>query len=227
MDPNPPQGKITISADEIADLYTTNFLNHYNGDRRPFGIYLHAAVGVTLTDHVAGLLQFQRNIAKYQDVYWISNQKLLNWMVNPTDTAGALKSDALSCKMPATDPSNIEICDGIDNNGNGQVDEGLVTQCAFPSSQSSFSTCFGCPTVYPNVSQPVPPAAGNRVFVPDNGCPNEGVWDPIGGKCVNLKRMAKKTPTSPSSNGKNQGHGLGQGALYAGALAILINYFLF
>jgi hypothetical protein len=130
MDPEMPAGMTALTADVVADLYKTNFLKKYNGDRRPMGIYLHAAVGLSLPVHVEGLLKFQKEVsAAYPDVYWISNQKLLKWMNNPTDVKGALTSAALDCLMPAVDPSNPEICDGIDNNGDGTVDEGLYQTC--------------------------------------------------------------------------------------------------
>lgn len=88
-----------------------------------------AAVAVSLPNHMNALLKFQKEVtAKYNDVYWISNQKLLNWMKNATDIEGARHSPELDCLMPATDPSNKEICDGIDNNGDGIIDEGLQTQ---------------------------------------------------------------------------------------------------
>jgi hypothetical protein len=88
-----------------------------------------AAVAVSLPNHMAALVRFQKELtAQYNDVYWISNQKLIAWMKNATDIDGALRSPELDCLMPATDPSNKEICDGIDNNGDGTIDEGLQTQ---------------------------------------------------------------------------------------------------
>ena len=214
MDPNPlPGGNPFVTADDVYNLYMTNFLNHYNGNRTPLGIFLHAASGVTLKAHVDGLLKFQSTIAsQYTDVYWISNQKLLAWMQNPTDVKGALTSAALDCKMPATDPSNVEICDGIDNTGNGQIDQGLFTTCVFGN--SSFSTCFGCPSAYPSITQPVPLSASGRISVPYNGCPDAGVWDPIAGKCVSLKRQTKTVVSSKNDAAAN----------YASMLSIMFSF---
>ncbi|KAI8904389.1 hypothetical protein EDD86DRAFT_242261 [Gorgonomyces haynaldii] len=201
MDPNPLPGTAVSSVDDIYNLYKTNFENHYNGDRLPFGIFLHAAVGVQLPNHVAALVKFQQEIsAKYPDVYWISNQKLLAWMQNATDVQGALTSPQLDCLMPAVDPSNQEVCDGIDNTGNGQIDAGLVKECYYPATQNSFSTCYVCPVSYPTTGSPVPAAQGAaRAFIPDAGCQNGGVWDPYKGQCVTLKRQTKKLPTNPDA----------------------------
>lgn len=74
---------------------------------------------------------------------------------------------------------------GIDNDGDGTVDNGLVANCLIGN--DSFSTCFGCPTVTPNISLAVPPR-GARLTVPDGGCPDNGIWDPTGGSCKTLKR---------------------------------------
>jgi hypothetical protein len=130
----------SLTTDELFNSYKLNFMNHYDSPgRRPYGIYLHAAVGLSLPNHVAALVRFQKEIAaQYSDVYWINNNQLLDWMQAPTDVNDALKSKALDCFPPATDPSNKEICDGIDNTGNGKIDDGLKIECSFPKSQSSF-----------------------------------------------------------------------------------------
>lgn len=142
MDPNlvQPTTESVQSVNHIYNLYKTNFFNHYNSNSRlPFGIYLHAAVSVSLSNHMEALIKFRDFTAEYEDVYWINNQQLLNWIQAPTDITGALTSAALDCLMPATDPSNQEICDGIDNTGNGKIDEGLQTECYYPNIQSGFS----------------------------------------------------------------------------------------
>lgn len=141
MDPEPvPPITGPQSINEIYNVYVTNFKNHYNGDRRPLGIYLHASQGVVLPNHMAALVKFQKDYtSQYSDVYWISNQKLLAWMQSPTDISGALTSAALDCLMPAVDSSNVEICDGIDNDNDGIIDNGLQAQCYYPATQSSFS----------------------------------------------------------------------------------------
>ena len=133
MDPNPvPGGAPAATVDEIFNLYKSNFLTHYNGDRRPLGIYLHAALSLSLPNQIEGLVKFQKEVAsQYSDVYCISNQKLLKWMAAPTDIKGALTSAALDCMMPAVDAGNVEICDGIDNTGDGTIDVGLVSTCQF------------------------------------------------------------------------------------------------
>jgi hypothetical protein len=106
---------------------------------------------------MSALVRFQKEVTSlYNDVYWISNQKLIAWMKNATDIDGALRSPELDCLMPATDPSNKEICDGIDNNGDGTIDEGLQNECYYAAIKASFNTCYGCPSQYPDVNSPTP-----------------------------------------------------------------------
>ena len=45
--------------------------------------------------------------------------------------------------------------------------------------------------------------------VPDSGCPNAGTWDPVGGRCVALKRKAKPVATYTIVTDKENGLGAG------------------
>ncbi|EGF78635.1 hypothetical protein BATDEDRAFT_90388 [Batrachochytrium dendrobatidis JAM81] len=208
MDPD-PLPKATpgpMPASDIFDLLKTNFNNRYTSTRLPLGIYLHAAVAVTQPNYITGVRMFMDWIRSsgHNDVYWVSNQQLLAWMQNPTDIAGSVTNPALDCLMPAVNPSNAEVCDGIDNNGNGQIDEGLTESCYYPALQASFTSCFGCPTTIPNVTNPVPfTGPRTRKSIPSAGCPNGGTWNPISGTCVNLARQAKVIPKNSTGSGSS------------------------
>ncbi|KAI9199630.1 uncharacterized protein BJ171DRAFT_562624 [Polychytrium aggregatum] len=236
MDPNPAPGAVTLTQSDIVALLKYNFLNHYNGTRLPFGMYLHAAVALPTIEAVRlpAYIEFIQWTQQFDDVYWVSNQQLLSWMLNPTDIEHSLVSHSLGCFAPATDPSNVEICDGIDNTGNGIVDAGLVSDCYFPSTQSSFRTCFGCPTSDPSTSNPVPgfqsPSTAGK-FVPDTGCFNQ-TWDPKTGTCSPFTNVhvepspslrPKPTTTSGTSGSltSSQQGGVGS-ALGGGAIAGIV-----
>ncbi|KAI8919547.1 hypothetical protein BC831DRAFT_481476 [Entophlyctis helioformis] len=214
MDPNPVPGGTPgmPNADEIFNTYKTNFLNRYNSHRLPMGIYLHAAVSVTQPAHITGVRRFMDWIRSsgYSDVYWVSNQQLLAWMANATDVEASLKNPALDCLMPATAPGNQEVCDGVDNNGDGVIDEGLVANCYYANLAASFSTCFGCPTTVPNVSNPVPfNGAPPLRPVPATACANGGTWNPATGLCVALTRAAKPAPPAANKTGSGAGGATG------------------
>lgn len=189
MDPNPVG---LINDEQTFELLKSNFLRNYNGNRIPMGIYLHAVQ--MKSDAIRDFIAWTRTT--YPDVYWVNNQQLLSWINNPTDIAGSLKNPALDCLTPATDPSNKEVCDGVDNNGDGLIDDGLVQNCAFTENGGVyFQTCFGCPSKPPTVADPAPARqTPGRTPVGADSCPNQGTFDPLAGTCVALKRMAKAVP---------------------------------
>nr|KAJ3419834.1 hypothetical protein HK105_006451 [Polyrhizophydium stewartii] len=228
MDPEPvPGGNPGMpTANEIFELYKSNFNKRYTSTRLPMGIYLHAAVSVTQPAHITGVRMFMDWIRSsgYSDVYWVSNQQLLAWINNPTNIADSLKNPALDCLMPAVDKSNTEVCDGIDNTGSGKIDDGLTESCYYPSLQASFTSCFGCPDTIPNVSNPVPfSKPRTRTSVPVAGCPNGGTWNPVSGACVSLVRQAKATPSTTTGAGNgNSGAGKNAAAADFGLPSILV-----
>jgi hypothetical protein len=125
----------------------------------------------------------------FPDVWFVTNQQLISWVQDPVPVS---KMGAkFPCNLPPQDPKNVEVCDGIDNNGDGKVDEGLVQDCQ-PDSMTSFSSCFGCPVSTPTLSNPVPAVPGGSKTIPNDGCPNRGTWDPAAGVCVTLIRPEVK-----------------------------------
>ncbi|KAI9208337.1 uncharacterized protein BJ171DRAFT_455605 [Polychytrium aggregatum] len=211
MDPNAPIGS-TLSKDQLVTLLKHNFQLHYTGNRTPMGLFIHASTALPSIEPVrlTAYNEFiQWTLDNYPDVYWVSNQQLLAWMQNATSTADSLRNPALSCKIAARDASNIEICDGVDNKGDGQIDSGLVESCQYPTQNAYFSTCFGCPSKAPNISDISPSRTSTRGFVPDAGCPNGGTWNPLTSQCVSLKRpspvikVALQTATGTTTPGKS------------------------
>ncbi|KAI9190585.1 uncharacterized protein BJ171DRAFT_563758 [Polychytrium aggregatum] len=192
-----------LTSDGILAMLKFNFLKHYNGQRTPMGLFLHATPALPTIEpqRLTAYMQFiSWTQSTYPDVYWVTNQQLLAWMRNPTDTQGSLTNPALGCTIAARDPSNAEVCDGVDNKGDGNIDIGLTESCSYMDQNAYFSSCFGCPSKAPNVSDPNPSTTSTRHFIPDAGCPNAGTWDPVAGQCVNLKRkvaVAGEAPFNP------------------------------
>ena len=124
MDPNNPPGIRTSipTKDSLLTVLKHNFQQRYNGNRLPMGLYLHAAADIGAPSRTQAYKEFIDWTLTFKDVYWVNNQQLLDWIKNPTDVNASITASSLDCVMPATAPENTEICDGVDNTGNGEID---------------------------------------------------------------------------------------------------------
>lgn len=68
------------------------------------------------------------------DVWFVTNQQLLQWMKNPVKASELGKQDYMRCEQPVIAK---EICNGLDDDGNQNVDEGLMNR--YIDNISSFS----------------------------------------------------------------------------------------
>ena len=160
----------------------------------PFGLYLHSSLFMLLKDlprqdRIDVLKEFIAYTQTLRDVYWVTNQQLLAWMMSPTDKAGSLTNPALGCTTPA---QNSGVCDGIGSRGE---------QCVYDLTKTtgewiSFYSCFSCPVEPPrNGSKvgtgPIPAQRNSKLcFVPNDGCPHPQIWDAVGCRCTNTARLA-------------------------------------
>jgi hypothetical protein len=195
MDPNVSKKKgYPFTKTDLLAILKTNFLNRYNSSRVPMGLYLHgsfsdlniAAASLNDQDRNDAYKEFISWTLSFPDVYWISNQKLLAWIQNPTNIADSLAAQSLECLMPPISPSNPEVCDGIDNDGNGEADTGLISNCYYPGPQLSFKTCYPCPPSPPSNSTPVPVAAGKSFIHASECAPDStyGIFSRLRNRCV-------------------------------------------
>ncbi|KAJ3197155.1 hypothetical protein HK101_005672 [Irineochytrium annulatum] len=166
----------------IADLQYT-FLVHYK-QKLPFGLYQHVAQYIAWPADVNAektkkIIEFVKWTQTFPGVWYVTNTQLLDWIKNPVP----LHRFSIPCEAPLVSPSQKEICDGIDNNGDGTIDEGVVLQCSYHD--TVFQSCYACPSSPPSLTAPITgmPAGSNRTAVPAGGC-TAGPWDPIAGKCV-------------------------------------------
>lgn len=201
---DPPAPYQTSYTDSL-NLLKLNFKLHY-AKKLPFGLYTHlstfVASGPIDPAHIAMFSDFYKWILlNYPDVWFVTNQQLIEWIKTPVSIDKM--NSMFPCVLPAVDPKNSEICDGIDNDGDGVIDNGLVESCYQASTQSSFNSCFGCPSVFPTANNPAPPvnssSGGMRVTIPDTGCPGLGSWDPVKGVCAQLIRLSVPSFNSNST----------------------------
>lgn len=167
----------------------------------------------------------------------MTNQQLISWIKNPVPIDQM--QSAFPCVPPPVSPGNVEVCDGlqvlilgIDNDGDGVVDNGLTDSCNFDAN-GSWNSCYGCPTAYPNASNASPSKTGagaSRKLIPADGCPGVQVWDNVKGVCVDVKRVAVKSrsdqglPGTGGASGKNSaGYNLAaRFAVFVAVLALLL-----
>ncbi|KAI8147378.1 hypothetical protein BJV82DRAFT_344932 [Fennellomyces sp. T-0311] len=173
---------------DVSSWTSTNFDRHYNGNRQPFGIYVHPTHLTTypgLPDPSAtkkALVDVIQSITSKPDVWVVSNAQLLEWMKNPVPASELAKQSYMKCDLPNT---GKEICNGLQNitvaADTGVVSSSLLNSCNF--NVTTWGTCFNCPSSQPTLDNPTPPAAdSSRHAVPDN-CDSIW-WDPIAGQCL-------------------------------------------
>ncbi|KAI8880236.1 hypothetical protein K501DRAFT_287004 [Backusella circina FSU 941] len=214
------------------------FDKHYNGNRQPFGIYVHPTHLTSYPgladpkDMLNGVIDFIHSMGKKQDVWFVTNQQLLQWMKNPVKASELGKQDYMQCNEPVIPK---EICNGLDDDHNGSIDDGLVNSCNFGT--TSMNTCFNCPSGAPTLNNPTPEStvkngtAGYRYLVPGN-CDSIW-WDPIGNTCLcqgtdcPVKSVAKVTAPNgqTGSNGQSGASLLSSDLLFSSILAFLIFFY--
>ncbi|KAF9925634.1 hypothetical protein FBU30_004619 [Linnemannia zychae] len=167
-------------AGDVSQWLKDNFNRHYTGTRQPFGIYLHPVhVGAAASLYN----EFFAWAAAQKDVWFVTNQQLLQWMQNPVPASELANQPYMKCQLPVV---GKEICNGLDDTKAGAIDKGVLEMCNFDA--GSWSTCYGCPTTNPSVAEPVPARAvaagqtGYRTPVPTT-CAMEW-WDPVAAQCL-------------------------------------------
>lgn len=101
--------------------------------------------------------------------------------------------------MPPVSPSNQEICDGIDNDGDGIADAGLISECYYPGKELSFNTCYPCPPAPPSPDNPVPVAPG-KSFIFASDCSKDSSYDISSNSCIPVTRMQKIQKVDSTDN---------------------------
>ncbi|KAI8068285.1 hypothetical protein BC940DRAFT_299610 [Gongronella butleri] len=199
------------SPQDVKSWSMATFDKHYNGNRQPFGIYVHPThltpnAAADPTAQLNGLLDLLQTISQKQDVWFVTNWQLLQWMKNPVKASELGKQEYMKCKKPVI---ASEICNGLDDDGNGTPDDNLLNNCNFGT--TNFKTCFNCPSSAPTPSNPTPQSsaqngsAGYRYPVPST-CDTTW-WDPVGNKCLcdltSTTCQYKDLAASVTPNGKS------------------------
>ncbi|KAF9423958.1 hypothetical protein BGZ94_008114 [Podila epigama] len=181
----------------VAEWLRNNFDRHYNGNRQPFGIYLHP---VHLGKAVDVYNEFFKWVQTKPDVWFVTNQQLLEWMKNPVPASELANQEYMKCAQPVI---GKEICNGIDDTKTGTVDSKVLETCNFVA--GPWSTCYGCPKTAPTVADPVPERVvaastpGYRTPVPAT-CAMEW-WDPVAAQCLCTASSCTFSDSAVGGNG--------------------------
>ena len=134
---DPPE---SLSSNDVVALWKTNFLSRYNGNRAPYGIFLHAATQSQWLSNPsnsawrAGALRDFIGWALAQpDTWFITCRDLVNYMLEPVPAAAAAVSP------PFLTPDRIPF------------PTSEISRCTYPGS-STFSVCGACPPAAPNLT---------------------------------------------------------------------------
>ncbi|KAJ6457260.1 hypothetical protein C8R45DRAFT_844293 [Mycena sanguinolenta] len=230
MDPwlDNANGETAINDTATLNYMKATFMDHYNGNRQPIGLYTHPVhlsttyPGVDPSNSTINMInEFLDWAQEQQDVWIVSNEQILAWVQNPVPVSQLDTVDALKCSTPQV-PASQKICNGIPGN-----EDGLLDLCDF--SDFPFYTCYGCPQTEPTVDEPNPPQQ-----VPDGGQPrfrlpancSTPFWDPVAGKCICTSSTCAFTDNSRTigPNGANLTGGGTGGA--AGASASATNLYV-
>ncbi|OBZ88617.1 hypothetical protein A0J61_03333 [Choanephora cucurbitarum] len=198
--------------DDVVKWSLDLFNKHYNGGRQPFGIYVHPT---HLTGYpglpdpkpqLDGLISLIKTLSEKPDVWFVTNQQLLQWMKSPVKSSELGRQDYMKCEQPVI---SSEICNGLDDDNNGNVDDRLLNSCNFGT--TTFNTCFNCPNTAPTLDTPRPNtvaetgSVGYRYPLPLD-CDTKW-WDPIKNTCLCSSTECQYKDTAIPVNRTTGGNG--------------------
>ncbi len=147
----------TWTSNAVMALWKTNFLFHYQGNRAPYGIYLHATTTNQWlsntnypwrSDTLNAFMVWARD---YSNVWFLSVRDLADFMENPVSVNQASTSALFQTTVQTPYPSN------------------LITRCIYPYAPPySVNVCGDCPPVFPvptNMYYEATPISGGLLTV--------------------------------------------------------------
>merc|ERR1719402_475435 len=131
--------------DILYNVLTHNFIRHYEQNRAPMGVFLHAA-WLKKSPEMNDALQFwmEEILATYDDVYFVTMSQALSWMQEPVRSDGARNFPSWTRRCNAVDTEDT--CHSAHN-------------CVLPSDAHAgvklrMQTCNSCPAVFPWLNNP-------------------------------------------------------------------------
>ena len=95
------------TADSLYNILTHNFIRHYEQNRAPLGLYLHAAWFVKSPEMMDAFLYWLEEVLRsYDDVYVVTMSQVLAWMQSPSPSSQVVEFPAWREKCSALDTKN-------------------------------------------------------------------------------------------------------------------------
>ena len=198
-----------ISSDsQILAVMQQNFLSHYNGNRSPFGIYLHVDMffnwAVNTTEAQARrdlLIQFFQFAQQYENVWIVTLSQLIDYMKNPVTVDAVSSIPSFSCS------SLPSVCSATE-----------VRTCNYMS--GTMRTCASaCPADMPSLSVPAPNYGdGGSVGCGTPTTCTTGTWDNT--TCTCSQSVPSGSDGSGTSGSGSSGSGSGSSSDSSSASSI-------
>ena len=127
------------TADSLYNILTHNFIRHYEQNRAPLGLYLHAAWFVKSPEMMDAFLYWlEEGLRSYDDVYVVTMSQVLAWMQSPTPSSQVVEF-----------PAWREKCSALDTEDSCQVSRDCELTTPHLSYKQRLQTCNPCPDLYP------------------------------------------------------------------------------
>merc|ERR1712119_251868 len=138
--PHRCHGNFQVCPTRSHNILTHNFIRHYEQNRAPMGLFLHAA-WLKKQPEMLDALQFWLDevLATYNDVYLVTMSQVLAWMQSPVDNRQAVKL-----------PAWRDRCTALDTEDTCQVSNNCqLASPALGGIKQRLQTCNSCPAYYP------------------------------------------------------------------------------
>ncbi|XP_037966996.2 chitin deacetylase 7-like [Plutella xylostella] len=120
--------------DAWVEFYIRNFERHYNGNRAPFGYYIHEAHFTSHPASKTALARFLDTVTQLYDVFVVNEHDVIEWVKNPIPVDEYLKKD---CKFTLRRQCQSRACGPY-----------FPTHNQF-NQEYRLQLCSACPATYP------------------------------------------------------------------------------
>lgn len=86
----------SLTGDDLYQMILKNFENHYNANRAPFGLFMHAP-WLTKPSNFKAVRRFLQDVSSRGNVWLVSASQVLGWMKQPTEIQNLDTFEPFNC----------------------------------------------------------------------------------------------------------------------------------